>query len=167
MSDDIKKTDNNVDAEEKSVTDKKSTTASKKAKEESIDASDKEGNKKKIVEKLQAMGLMSGGEREIVDNAKSSSSPAKVLIASVVGVLITGSFVWALNKERINETNVSSTPIHSTPLTHSGSYTPNNHNRMNNNYSQQQNHFQQQQEQHKKWMQQQQEQHIITMITAK
>ncbi len=153
MSDENKKSD--VDDKEKSEDTKKPAAVSKKVKEKSKDNTEKDAPKKKIIEKLQAMGVMSGGKTNTTtsnDDPEKGRLP-KILIASVVVALVAGSFVWALNKETANEQVMSSA--------YPGAWQPSAVNSQNKNpgfdYEMQQQRVQQQREQQKKWMQQQQQ----------
>ena len=164
MSDEIKKTDadDSVDTEEKAeavkkpAVSKKKVKAKEKEKEKVTDDSESDGNKKKIIDKLQAMGVMSGKKTAAAGNHKSESGEfLKVTIAVVVAIGLVGSFVWALNKEAANESIASGTHEHATPSAYPASY---NNTRYNpTNYNNQQQRVVQQQEQQKKWMQQQQQ----------
>ena len=168
MSDESKKTDadDNIDTEVKSETTKKPAAARKKIKAKSNDNTEKDAPKKKIIEKLQAMGVMSGGK---TNTATSNDDPEKgrlpkILIASVVVVLVAGSFVWALNKEAANEQVASSANNQVIPSAYPGAWQPSAVNSQNNNSGyrafdngMQQQRVQQQREQQKKWMQQQQQ----------
>jgi len=162
MSDESKKIDN-ADTEDKSEAIKKPATVSKKVKAKSSDNTEKGGSKKKIIEKLQAMGVMSGGK---TNTATSNDDPEKgrlpkILIASAVVALVAGSFVWALNKEVADESVASSANNQVMPSAYPGAWQPSAVNSQNKNpgfdYGMQQQRVQQQREQHKKWMQQQQQ----------
>ena len=159
MSDDIKKTGS--DAEEKSEAVKKTAVSKKKTKVESTDDSANDTNKKNIIEKLQAMGVMSGKKK---DAAGSNDSEAKgflkVTIAVVVAIGVVGSFVWALNKEAAEDGLTLSTHDHTVQSSYPGSYNPTSNNSYNNRGYNNNNNYngkQQQREQQKKWMQQQQQ----------
>lgn len=172
MSDETKKSDadKNIDSKGKSESDKKPTTASKKVKAKSSSEPDKASNKKKVIEKLQAMGVMSGGKKETInENDSEHSRFPKPLIATVAGVLVVSAFVWALNKNAAQEpivSNVSTTqpgnyqaaksnqynqrqPSRYNPYTNNSGYPGANHPtqvEVSNNYKQQR----------KNWIQQQQ-----------
>ena len=156
MSDDIKKTDAGV--EEKLETVKKTAVSKKKAKAESTDDSGNGTNKKNIIEKLQAMGVMSGNK---TDAAGSNDSEAggflKITIAVVLAIGVVSSFVWALNKEAAKDGLTLNAHDHTVPSAYPNSNNPYNNRGYNtNNYNGEQ---QQrvQREQQKKWMQQQQQ----------
>lgn len=167
MSDENKKIDaeGTVDAEVKSKTAKKPAAATKKAKEKSSDKVAKDGNNKKIIEKLQAMGVMSGGN----SNSTASNNPKsrgflKTTIASVVAVLVVSSFVWALNKEASNDRLASSANNNVMSPNGSSPWQPTRSNSQYNNvdypaYNSEklQQRMQQQRDQQNKWMQQQQQ----------
>lgn len=172
MSDETKKsdTDKNIDSKGKSESDKKPTTTSKKVKVKSSTEPENASNKKKVIEKLQAMGVMSGGKKEATkENDSERGHFPKTLIASVVGVLVVSTFVWALNKNAVQEpivSNVNTTqpgnyqaahsnqynqrqPSRYNPYTNNSGYPGANsptHVDVNNNYEQQR----------QKWIQQQQ-----------
>lgn len=167
MTDESKKTDN-TDTEDKSEATKKPATVSKKVKAKSSDNTEKGDSKKKIIEKLQAMGVMSGGKT----NTAASNGDfekgrlPKILVASAVVALVAGSFVWALNKEVADEPVASSANNQVMPSAYPGAWQPSSVNPQNNNpsyrafdYEKQQQRVQQQREQQKKWMQQQQQAH--------
>lgn len=167
MSDENKKTDtdDNVDAETKSETVKKPAAVSKKVKAKSSESSESDDKKKKVIEKLQAMGVMSGGKTKAVENEASNQGRySNILIASVVVVLVVGSLVWGLNKKATNEQLASSANNQVMPSAYPGAWHPSSANPQNNNtgyrafdHEKQQQRVQQQREQQKKWMQQQQQ----------
>jgi len=167
MSDENKKTAaaDKVDTEEKSGAVKKPAAASKKVKAKSTDNSGNEGNKKNIIKKLQAMGVMSGGKAKAVENEVSNQGRySNILIASVVVVLAVGSLVWGLNKKETNEQVASIANNQVMPSAYPGAWQLSSVNSQNNNpgyrafdNGMQQQRVQQQREQQKKWMQQQQQ----------
>ncbi len=170
MSDENKKTDtdDNVDIEAKSETVKKPAAVRKKVKAKSSDGSTKDGSKKKIIEKLKAMGVMSRGKAEAKadDNNSEKGRFPTALVASVVVVIAVGSFVWALNNKATNDqvasgSNDSQSVNNVMHSAYPGVGQPSSYNRNNNsgypgyNYQQQQQRLQQQRAQQQKWMQQQ------------
>ena len=159
MSDENKKPD--VDDKEKSETTKKPAAVSKKVKAKSNENTEKDAPKKKIIEKLQAMGVMSGGK---TNAATSNDDPEKgrlpkILIASVVVALVAGSFVWALNKEAANEQVASSANKRVMPSAYPGAWQPSSVNSQNKNpgYRAVDYGMHQQRAQQQKWAQQQQQ----------
>ena len=109
MSDENKKADADDKAEEKIEATKKPAAKKKaKAKTKASEETESEGNKNKVIEKLQAMGVMSGGSSKMEEKSASGKSEfLKVTAASVVAVLVVSSFVWALNKEAGNDRSAS------------------------------------------------------------
>ena len=107
MSDENKKSEADDKAEEKVEATKK-TAAKKKAKAKSTEEPENEGVKNKVIEKLQAMGVMSGGNPKTDEKSGSRKGEFfKVAAASAVAVLVVGSFVWALDKEASNGRSAS------------------------------------------------------------
>lgn len=174
MSDENKKADveDNADKKEKSEVTKKPVAASKKVKTKSNDNTEKNAPKKKIIEKLQAMGVMSDGKTNTAasnDDSEKGRLP-KILIASAVVALVAGSFVWALNKEVLDEPvasgsdNIQSVNSHVMPSAYPGAWQSPSYNPYNTGYSadndkKQQQRIQQQRAQQQKWAQQQQQAH--------
>lgn len=111
MSDDTNKADVEKDTniEEKPKAVKKPTTAKKKAKEKDDSNTENESNKNRIIEKLQSMGVMSGGKAkaEKPGHKHEKGELVKVFVASAVVVLVVSSFVWALNKEASERKSLS------------------------------------------------------------
>ena len=184
MSDDTNKSaaKKNTDTEEKPKAVKKSTTAKKKIKEKDDSASANESNKNKVIEKLQSMGVMSGGKPKMEEpgNKHEKGELVKLFTASAVAVLLVSSFVWALNKEAAERKSVSNInygqapvtntmqPNYSSPWQSTGNNPYNNVNRhpganyptqidANNNYEKQQQKWIQQRLQQQKWLKQQQQ----------
>jgi len=177
MSDENKKSDaNEADAAKKTAsankteTTKKSETTSNKVSAKSHQDNDTPDKKKKVIEKLQAMGVMSGTKKSSAtsnDSGKGRSS--KLLLASVLAVIVVGSFVWVLNKDATNEPvalTSNDNPLNSQvmPSAYSGVVQPSSAMQQRNNmgypaynYEQQQQRAQQQREQQNKWLQQQQQ----------
>lgn len=169
MSDENKKSDvdDNVETEEKTTKAKKTAAASKKVKGKDSVNTAKDNTKKKVIEKLQAMGVMSGGKKKVKESeASEKGRTVKLLIASIVVVIAAGSFVWALNNKASgdkvasgsNDSQSVNNVMHSA---YPGVGQPSSYNRNNNsgypdyNYQQQQQRLQQQRAQQQKWMQQQ------------
>ena len=156
MSDDIKKTD--AGAEEKPEAVKKTTVSKKKAKAESTDDSANDTNKKNIIEKLQAMGVMSGKKTDTAGNDNSETGGfLKITIAVVVAIGVVGSFVWALNKEAAEDGLALNAHDHTVPSAYPNTHNNRGYNANNNYNGEQQQRVQRQREQQKKWMQQQQQ----------
>lgn len=153
----------------KSEATKKPAVARKKVKAKNNHNSGKEDNENKIIEKLQAMGVMPGKKINAAkNNNPEKGRSVKMLIASVVIVLAAGSFVWVLNKEVIDEQNAfnindAQSVNHRTPQSYNSYNNNARHPVYNypsggndyNNYEQQQR-VQQQRDQ-QRWMQQQQQ----------
>lgn len=151
------------------TTKKSATTTSKKVKTESIQNTDEQEKKNKVIEKLQAMGVMSGGKINTAerDKAEKGNWP-KIRIAIVVVIFVVGSFVWILNKEAANEQVASSVKNIQTanrimPSAYPGAGQVSSYNPHNNNagypiynYEKQKLRLQQQRAQ-QKWEQQQQQ----------
>ena len=163
MSDDIKKTDAGIEEKPEAV--KKTAVSKKKVKTESADDSANDTNKKNIIEKLRAMGVMSGKKTDATENDNSESGGfIKVTIAVVLAIGVVGSFVWALNKEAAKDGLTLNTYDHTVPSAYPNSHNPASNNPYNNrgyntnNYNgEQQQRVQRKREQQKKWMQQQQQ----------
>ena len=134
-------------------------------KAKSSDKVDKDDNNKKIVEKLQAMGVMSGGNsKPTASNNPENRGFLKITIASVVAVLVVSSFVWALNKEASNDRLASSASNNVMSPTRSSPWQPTPSNSQYNNVDypaynsgKLQQRMQQQRDQPNKWKQQQQQ----------
>ena len=177
MSDENKNTAADDKAEEKVEVTKK-TAAKKKEKAKSSEDSESEGNKNKVIEKLEAMGVMSGGKSK--ENEKNDSRKAeflKVAAASAVAILVVGSFVWALDKEATKgsaSSNFNNTS-HSNPYAmqsnpssqwgpssmnqsdgRSPGFSATSHENNQKNYETQQERMKKHREQQQKWMQQRQ-----------
>jgi len=106
MSDENKKTGIDGDSAEKV----KKSAVKKKIKAEKNEQPEAEGKKNKVIEKLQAMGVMSGGTPKSTEKVESRKDEfIKVAAASAVAILVVGSFVWALDKEASNERALSKT----------------------------------------------------------
>lgn len=75
MTDENKSSAADEDAAVKTKATKKSAATSNKTKEESSATKDKQEKKKKVIEKMQAMGLMPGGSGDTknTDNAEHAS----------------------------------------------------------------------------------------------
>ncbi|MFK5914744.1 MAG: hypothetical protein QM484_10225 [Woeseiaceae bacterium] len=167
MSDENKKSaaDAKSDVEEKSEPVKKPATVSKKVKvkAKSTDDSESDGNKKNIVKKLQAMGVMSGKESATKENGSfETKNHLKLTMAVVVAVAVVGSFVWALNKEASDNRIALDSHDHVVPSAYPGSLhaissNPDNRNTRYpaNNFAEQQKRIQLQREQQHQWMQKQ------------
>jgi len=171
MSDENKKADDNT---EKKLEATKKPATKKKAKAKSSKETESEGSKNKVIEKLQAMGVMSGGapSSDSIDEKNDSGKGEflKIAAASAVAVLVVGSFVWALDKEASNDRAASkfNNAPHSNPYAMQSNYpsqwgpssmnqnngAPHGNNRKN--YENQQQRMKQHREQQQKWMQQQQ-----------
>lgn len=152
----------------------------------SADAEKKSGDpkmekKNKVIEKLQAMGVMSGGKakQDKQETAEKKRFSKKVISVAVV-VVLAGSFVWYLNHEAANDKTSSNVNVAlpSQNNTHpwqsysdgnqygSSAYNAPNTGLNNNAYQnaeqkkwaeQRQNEYEQQQSQYNQWLQQQQE----------
>ena len=155
--------DDNVDEKTEAV--KKPAASRKKIKAISTEPSEKSHAKKNIVEKLQGMGVMSGGKSDSTVNANSEhASILKLSAAVAVSTFIVGSFIWLLNKEATNERHASSADSRITPHSYPGVWQPSFYNPLNNpgnnnaayNYEQQR--LQKQGAQQQEWFQQQQAQ---------
>ena len=174
MSDEQKKTgaDSN-DGEDSSKVVKKTASARKKTKAKSNAKEEISGKKNKVIEKLQAMGVMAGGGSDAVENKMSEKKGfSGILIASIVAVLVVGSFVWVLIEKTSHDhiaSNVNGVqPVHSNPThpSYPGSWQPSQNNNagypgynpaaQENNYEENQQRIKQHQDQQQKWMQQQQ-----------
>lgn len=168
-------TDENTNASEhddaavkKEDVDKKLTAAKKKIKETDSKNTDTQKEKKNIIEKLKAMGVMGSPKNDTeTGDAAGNRGMLKVMLSVSVVILVVGSFVWALNKEANNEQAASNTNnveqenhLSMPPAfpTYQNNWHPSSYNQNNNaNYKQQQERFQQQRAQHQKWLKQQQE----------
>lgn len=104
MSDENNKSDDGDKAKDKVEATKKPAVAKKKAKAKSNSESKADASNNKVIEKLQAMGVMSDGSSTKKENSKHEKGELlKIVTASLAAVLVVGSFVWALNKEAVNE----------------------------------------------------------------
>ena len=169
MTDENKKSNEQEDtAVKKEDENKMSTPAKKKIKETDSKNTDTQKDKKNIIEKLKAMGVMGSPKNDTeTGDAAGNRGMFKVMLSVSVVILVVGSFVWVLNKEANNEQVVSSTNnveqanrLSMPPAfqTYRNNWHPSSYNQNNNaNYKQQQERFQQQRAQHQKWLKQQQE----------
>ena len=179
MSDEKTKLSSDDKREEKLESSKKPTSR-KKTSDDNNDASKNEVNKSKVIEKLQAMGVMSGGSpRKDKISEPEKSGFLKVAIASITAVAVVGSFVWALDQEgghiktADNLNTASETDSRTAQPNSLQQWGPASLNQQNTNPSRfnsayqdnsrkyhemQQQRMQQYRQQQQKWMQQQQEQ---------
>lgn len=105
-------TDENKESNVSDDAAKKSATSNKKLKAESSKNTDKLKEKKNIINKLKAMGVMSGKNNDAKENENAEhESVFKIVTAVVVATLVVGSFVWALNKEAASERVISNAGV--------------------------------------------------------
>ena len=178
MSDENKKSDADDKTEEKLEATKK-PAAKKKVKAKSKDTSADDSNKNKVIEKLQAMGVMSGGNsKEEQKSDPGKGEFLKIAVASAVAVLVVGSFVWALNEEASNDqtaskfNNAPQSSHHAMQSNYPSQWGPHSANQNNGrnfsynkasfennrkNFEKQQQRMKEHREQQQKWMQQQQQ----------
>jgi hypothetical protein len=148
---------------------KKSSTSTKKVKAEKSKSTGMPVKKKKVIEKLKAMGIMRSEKSDAAENDNAEhASFFKLTSVIVIVVTAVGSLVWVLNKEVNNEqvasnannvqqANYGMMPPAAYP-TYPGAWHPSSSGQNNNaNYKKQQERLQQQRAQQQKWMQQYQE----------
>ena len=156
MSDEIKKDK----APEKESTGKpkavKKTAAAKKEKVSAKPASDQAEADNKIINKLKAMGVMSGGKKNDAVITSDKSIFPFIAIMSVMVVAIVGYLIWTLNKNIEGDYTASSMNNVQPVAQWMPQY--NNQNNGPSNYNRELQHrMQTQQEQYNKWVQQQQQ----------
>lgn len=177
MSEEKKKTNiDNKDTSEKSDVAKKTVSAKKKVNSDSNAKSDASNNKKEVIEKLQAMGVMDGGSNHAKEkNVSKIKRTPVLLISSAVVIVVIGTFVWMLNDKAVTENitantgDVQQVGLRSTPQQNYSSLSPEFQYQNNSRYSgyhyppqgnvdgNQQQRMKDYQEQQQKWMQQQQQ----------